>query len=337
VCWFRSYLSDIQQLVDVSGTFSNPCSITCDVPQGSILGPLLFLIYVNDMSGVVKNKLLLYADDSCIMVAGRNRSFIEQELTQDLELVNQWLIDNRLSLHLGKTESIMFCSKPKVKSNSDRNITCSGQSIKSTSSVKYLGATLDQNLTGEAMASSIINKANARLKFLYRKSDYLTVHIKRLLVLSLIQCHFDYACCSWYYGLTKFWKDKLQVTQNKLIRFVLNLGKRSHIEHSHFKSLGWLPVNKRVEQITLCHVYKSRKGQSPDYMGQYFKPLETVHSYNTRSREKGSYQPPPAKGFGSKTFSYVGSNLWNSLPTDIRNLSSLAQFKKATKDQYFNL
>ena len=108
LCWFRSYLSDRQQLVDVSGTFSNLCSITCGVPQGSILGPLLFLIYVNDMSGVVKNKLLLYADDSCIMVAGRNRSFIEQELTQDLELINQWLIDNRLSL-------VWFQAKGQIK------------------------------------------------------------------------------------------------------------------------------------------------------------------------------------------------------------------------------
>ena len=101
--WFRSYLSERKQLVDVAGTCSQPCNITCGVPQGSILGPPLFLIYVNDMSAVVKNKLLLYADDSAIMVSGKNISSIERDLTKDLEMVSDWLVDNKLSLHLGKT------------------------------------------------------------------------------------------------------------------------------------------------------------------------------------------------------------------------------------------
>ena len=109
--WFKSYVSDRNQLVDVSGTFSSKASITCGVPQGSILGPLLFLIYVNDMSAVVKNKLLLYADDSGILVSGKSVLDVEKALTDDMNLVSQWLIDNKLSLHLGKTESIVFGSK----------------------------------------------------------------------------------------------------------------------------------------------------------------------------------------------------------------------------------
>jgi hypothetical protein len=103
------------QLVDVSGTFSSHERVTCGVPQGSILGPLLFLIYVNDMQAVVKNKLLLYADDSAILVAGKNRSSIEKELRDELHSVFQWLIDNKLSLHLGKTETILFGSKHRLK------------------------------------------------------------------------------------------------------------------------------------------------------------------------------------------------------------------------------
>ena len=74
--------------------------------------------------------------------------------------------------------------------------------------------------------------------------------------MALIQCHFDYACCFWYHGITKFWKDELQITQNKLIRFVLCLGNMSHIDNEHFKIFNWLPVQKRVEQTTLCHVLK---------------------------------------------------------------------------------
>ena len=175
--WFRSYLTDRQQLVDVSGTLSSSAEIKCGVPQGYILGPLLFIIYVNDMSGVVNNKLLL--------------------------------IDNKLSLHLGKTESILFGSKIKLKSESNLNISCRGTDIEPKERVKYLGATLEQCLSGESMVKSIIQKANARLKFLYRKQKYLNLHTKRLLVMSLIQCHFDYACSFWYPGLTQFLRNRL--------------------------------------------------------------------------------------------------------------------------------
>ena len=332
--WFRSYLSERKQLVDVAGTFSQPCNITCGVPQGSILGPLLFLIYVNDMSAVVKNKLLLYADDSAIMVSGKNISCIEKYLTEDLEMVSHWLVDNKLSLHLGKTESIIFGSKQKLKSKSELSVTCNGQVINSTDSVKYLGATLDQSLTGEYMAKSIIQKANARLKFLYRKRAYLTAHTKRLLVSALIQCHFDYACSFWFHGLTKFWKDKLQVTQNKLVRFVLDLDYRSHIDNKHFISLDWLPVSKRVEQITLCHVFKIKNDLCPDYMSQHFVTQNSVHSYRTRSSQNGSFVPPKVKGFGIKSFSYLGCKLWNLLPPKIRDVPCLTKFKRAVKDHF---
>ena len=176
--WFQSYLSDRQQLVDVSGTKSSYARISCGVPQGSILGPLLFLIYVNDMSGAVTNKLLLYADDSAILVADKHVSNIETVLQRELKVVHEWLIDNKLSLHLGKTESILFGSRPRLKTQSDLNISCEGTSIEAKDNVKYLGAVLDQCLSGENMVTSIIQKANARLKILYRKQRFLNFETK---------------------------------------------------------------------------------------------------------------------------------------------------------------
>jgi len=109
--WFTSYLSNRQQLVDVSGTHSKTACITCGVPQGFILGPLLFLVYVNDMSVVVQNKLILYADDYATLVSGKNISMVEKAVSEDLLSVSHWLIDNKLSLNLGKTEYIVFGSK----------------------------------------------------------------------------------------------------------------------------------------------------------------------------------------------------------------------------------
>ena len=120
--WFQSYLSGRQQLVDVAGTFSSCENITCGVPQGSILEPLLFLIYVNDMPGVIGNKLLLYTGDSAILVADKDISTVENALQTDLQIISEWLIDNKLSLHLGKTESILFGSKSRLRSRSNLNI-----------------------------------------------------------------------------------------------------------------------------------------------------------------------------------------------------------------------
>ena len=129
VRWFRSYLSDRRQLVDVSGVLSSSAAISCGVPQGSILGPLLFLIYGNDMSGAVNHKLLLYADDSAILVADKSVSAIEMSLQKELEVVSEWLVDNKLSLHLGKTESILFGFKSKLKPQPNLQIACKGTKI----------------------------------------------------------------------------------------------------------------------------------------------------------------------------------------------------------------
>ena len=127
------------------------------------------------------------------------------------------------------------------------------------------------------MATSVIQKANARLKFLYRKRIFLNLTAKKLLVMSLIQCHFDHACSFWYPGFFKVLKNKLQVAQNKIIRFVLNMDSKAHVGSEVFKSLGWLPVSKRVDHIILNHVFKVKSGQSPDCMVEHF--IHTLISY----------------------------------------------------------
>ena len=109
--WFVSYLRDREQIVDIARTYSKACNITCGVPQGSILGLLLFLIYVNDMKTAVKCILILYADDSVMLVSGKDVVKIEQVLSREIKAVNEWLEENRLSLHLGQTQSILFGSK----------------------------------------------------------------------------------------------------------------------------------------------------------------------------------------------------------------------------------
>jgi hypothetical protein len=148
IAWFRSYLANRKQIVDISNKFSSPMDITCGVPQGSILGPLLFIIYVNDMAAAANCQVLLYADDSTSIVPGKDPKQIEITLSKELENIQEWLIDNKLSLHLGKTESILFGSKRKLSKASQLKIECYGHSLESKKSVKYLGIDLDQSLSG---------------------------------------------------------------------------------------------------------------------------------------------------------------------------------------------
>jgi len=148
----------------------------------------------------------------------------------------------------------LFGSKPRLRSKPNLNESCNGVQITLSSSVNYLGAVMDQNLSGESIAKSIISKSNSRFKFLYRKSKFLTIHTRKLLVMSLIQCHYDYVL----FGIKVLhsYLKKLQTTQNKMVRFVLQMDNKSHAGHEKFSHLGWLPVSKRVDQIMLCHVHK---------------------------------------------------------------------------------
>lgn len=117
-------------------------------------------------------------------------------------------------------------------------IVCNETSISTTKPVKYLDANLDQSLSGESTANQVIKKANVKLKILYRICSFLNRYTKQLLVSSLIQCHFDYTCASWYLGLSQVLKNRLQATQNKMLRFILNLSPRTHIEGPTLKKLA---------------------------------------------------------------------------------------------------
>ena len=219
VQWFNSYLSGRQQLVNIVDTNSDFRNVLCWVPQGSILGPLLFLVYVNDMKAAVKCKLLLYADDSALLVSGKDVLDIERILSVELGAVSELLYENRLTLHLGKTQSILFGSKKRISNSkcSELHVTCNGSVIGSESEVTYLGAILDQTLSGASTARSIITKCTNKLKFLYSNVRSLDSKSKAMLTSTLIKCHFDYASAIWYSGLTQTLKSKLQIVLNKII------------------------------------------------------------------------------------------------------------------------
>ena len=173
VNWFRSYLINRTFLVNLGNAFSQPACVSSGVPQGSILGPLLFLIDT-DTSKAVKCNSFLYADDTCLVCQHKDINEIEKQLNKDFESICDWFVDNKLSIHfgVGKTKSILFTTKFKTKKVRKRNVKDGDIQIKHHSKVKYLGCMLDETMSGETMALSVINKINNKLKFLYRKNRF---------------------------------------------------------------------------------------------------------------------------------------------------------------------
>ena len=180
---------------------------------------------------------------------------------------SKWLIDNKLSLHIVKTEYSLFGSRRKLRKVHNFETECK-RHTKAKSSVKYLGVNLDNFLSGETIADSIIGKVHTGLKFLYRQCSCLdekkkqTKKTRKSLGSTLIQCHLNY---SWYAGLNKTLKKKFQVTQNKAEKKrkkekQQQLGSRSHIGHSELDSLGFLNAESRVKQLRLNHVFKIFNG-----------------------------------------------------------------------------
>ena len=256
VNWFKSYLSDRIQYVSLKGQVSDPYNVSCGVPQGSILGPLLFLLYVNDMSTSIDEdcKLLLYTDDSAILFVHKDVDFISVKLGKVLEKCSDWLIDNRLSLHLGKTECMLFGPPRKLAKVTDFHIRCYDTVIKSTEVVKYLGVQIDRYLKFDHVVNSIVNKVNARLKFMYRNAKCLVFQSRLTICTALIQCHFDYASSAWFSSIGKTQIKRLQVAQNKMIRFILDLGPRVSISEEYLEKVKMLRIADRVIQLRLNHV-----------------------------------------------------------------------------------
>ena len=331
--WFKSYLGSRKQLVNIDGINSEPGTVSCGVPQGSLLGPLLFLCYVNDMPISIKCKLLLYADDSAILVSGTDPKIISHILSNELDNANKWLIDNKLSLHLGKTESILFGTKKKLASVNNFHIQCNNTSIKSVKNVSYLGLTLDNTLSGDCIVTNIIKKSSSRLKFLYRYKEILNESSRKFLSSALIQCHFDYCCSSWYSSTSKTLKNKLQVMQNKMIRFILNLDNRSHIGILEQEKVNMLPVASRVKQLKLNHVLNIRNNHCPEYLKENFYRISDTELRQCTRASRLNFFLPRVHNQATNTFYFSAIKDWNSLPAKIKEITNADSFRTMVKRQ----
>ena len=190
-------------------------------------------------------------------------------------------------------------------------------------------------MAGEEMALFVIKKINSKLSFLYRKQFFLSKPLRRLLCNAIIQPHFDYACTSWYPNLAKKLKNKIQVTQNKCIRFCLQKHNRAHIGYEEFTEINWLPTLARVQRMVLCIVFKYFQKSCPIFIANLFSPFDHA-TRKTRSSVLRLLQPKKKTNEGLSSLSYVGPSYWNKLPMNFKTTISLNSFKHSIKKHFLN-
>ena len=191
-------------------------------------------------------------------------------------------------------------------------------------------------MSGEAMALNVVNKINNKLKFLYRKNSFLTPALRRLLCNALIQPHFDYACSAWYPNLTKKLKHRIQTTQNKCIRFCLQLDKLKHISHEEFERLNWLPVTYRFKQCVNTIVFKYFNEQCPNYLNEVFD-VAIENNFQLRSSfQKLKMSISYISNTVQLALSYIGSTFWNKTPDTLKHTKNLNTFKHNLRKYFLN-
>ena len=191
-------------------------------------------------------------------------------------------------------------------------------------------------IDGEEMALSIIKKVNSRLKFYTDKQGFLIKILRKFCVLlSFSVCLLDYSISSWYCGINKTTSKKLQVAQNKVIRFILNQNIMYHISEDDFKQLNFLNIQNRAKQLRLNHVFNIFNEIGPEYLRSNFTRVLNSHNHNTRNSVQ-NFVIPKKSTVISGSFYYNAIMDWSSLPSAIKSISNKSAFKKSVRTHLMN-
>lgn len=329
--WFRSYLADRSQVVQIDQAVSEKQGIEYGVPQGSILGPLLFSLYINDISHVVdKCKIILYADDTAIFYRDKDISKIQNSLTHDLDLVSHWLSENKLTLNVDKTKSIVFGTPTMLKMSPSIELQQGGKVIEQVMEFKYLGVLLDTCLDFGSHLGVLTKKVSSRLGMLGRVRNCLPKRHRVMLFTSLVLPHFDYASIVWSNTYAKH-TESLKSLQARAGRIILGLPRLTPTEEV-LRILGWTPVADRWQCQRAVMMYKVATNQVPGYLSRSFTSLAKSYSASgrvTRGATECNFQVSQASktDWGKRRLVSHGVFLWNGLPAEVKAAKSNQSFK----------
>ena len=287
--WFQSYLQNRQQFVEFDGTCSDTTFLNTGVPQGSILGPLLFLIYMNDIH-TASNKfdMILYADDTNLISPlcsfnsslSCNKSEMEhmsQQINTELRNIQEWLNINKLSLNVSKTKYMIFHHYQRNITNIIPTLQINFEPIERVMEFNFLGLTIDEHLSWKPHIQKISNEIARALGIMCRLKNFLPTHVLRILYNSMILPHLQYSILSW-----GFKPGRLDKLQKRAVRIISNSKYNSHTDPI-FKKLNLLKLKDLFELNVLKLFYKYKNKILPFYVSHMFSDYSVPHSYTLRA------------------------------------------------------
>jgi hypothetical protein len=328
--WFKSYLTGRSQCVTVGKEMSEPLPVTMGVPQGSILGPLLFLLYLNDLPTVTKKCISsMYADDTetedtCSL---KNPIELQISLNEDLSRLKTYFDVNRLSLNIKKCEFMLIGTYQLIRKMPHLNIHIDNQPLRQVSVAKYLGMFIDQNLKWNEHIDSMTKKISSKIGVLRSLRRIVPIDTLKLLYNAIVQPHFDYGDIIFDTANVND-KARLQKLQSRAARLITGSGPRES-RNTMFKQLGWLSLQNRTLWHRYIMIYKCRNNMAPTYLTDCFNQNDTHHEHDTR--HSGNLRATlSTTEYYHKSFTVSGPTLWNNLPQDIKICNTLNRFKSAT-------
>lgn len=320
---FKSYLSNRSQFVSFDGIKSNIKFIDVGVPQGSVLGPLFFIIYLNDLAFLsLKGKLKLFADDSSFLYNNKSASENDKNLHDDLKTLVEYFRINKLTLNINKSNIINIKNSNRSIPNRLTLTKNSFPDVKVIDECKYLGIILDNRLNWSPYINSLLLKLNKITGIIYKIKHKLPLSVLLLIYHSLFSSHLSYITAVWG-NACNILINKVQIAQNKFLRIIFNLPIRSHSVDLYTKFKNIYPVRGIYIIQSCCFIYSCLANQT--HSNTKFKP--STHNHFTRNHD--SLQRPNVSTLaGERSITFKGAQLYNFFSNKFGDCLSLSIFKK---------
>ena len=288
--WFASYLDDRKQYVSILGFESQINNITHGVPQGSVLGPLLFLIYINDLHLAIKfSKVFHFADDTNLLHICKNAKQMQKQVNIDLKILYNWLLANMISLNTDKTEMIIFHKKGALRP--DLKIKMNGYRLFPSDHIKYLGVHIDATLSFDFHCDIIAKKLRRANGMLYKARHFVQSDDLMTLYHALFSSHLTYGCQVWGQNMNTHTK-KLSRLQNNALRITQFEARDAPVNQLYY-DLKILKLQDIVKVLNLVLVHNALDKTSPECFHDYFELAQNLHQYATVHATNGCLYVTP--------------------------------------------
>ena len=317
---FVSYLNGRKQAVKVGGTISEYREINLGIPQGSVLGPILYLLYINEAPNISSLfSTCIFADDTTLIFKNRNRSQIVDDCNEGLQQFYSWCSSNKLSINISKTSFLYFSNS--ASPNNLGDVAINGTHLEKRSSVDFLGVVMDDKLKFNLHVNKIAGKVSKNAGILYKLRPFLPADSLKSIYYSFVFCYLNY-CPIIFGNVYESHLKPLNVAQKKCIRIISNESPLAHTA----------PLFARLKMLKFKDIYNFNLGTYMYKNLDKFSGFQTSHSYLTRTgrdRYVPSFQRLTLTRNQSIYFQ-VPKN-WNSIPDDVKNAPSLSSFKNRYK------